>query len=545
MATPDNHLKILEAHIPDIYRKELVRWRKTSPEVATLLQDILAFSLGGNCPAGASTTTREQWVRQQPTAISALGQLAPSSSGKRARDEESDDAHVSKKTRTSSPTEIPDSDDDEPLYTLHSISVTSPVRKKVNITVFKSSIRLNNPATNAVESNIPLTAFKRAFLLPTRGKTKPHWTVVLLSSDTPAPTGKGAASASSSSATKEGQTQLIFGVDATPPSFSTTDHGASSPSMTTHPKGTTILSHLRTFLSHLPFPTYEPSASVFRSALASPNADGDGVAGVDGFKGAKSGTLWFFSQGLLWDGKPCEFWALSDIVGGSRKGKERIDVDLGGAEGIRTVSATGRTCSVIISRKVPVMKEVEVEGSDGDVETIEEDEAVDTDIGMVDGKEQESIARWVKKYRALFGVPVEQTQGDVAKKLQENADDDSDEDDSDFVADSSSDGGSATGNSSSDDEDDGASEELGSGSDRSDAEEEEEGSEDEQEGEELDPARHPLLRTNFKLSSAAIEMAVGIVQEDMFGSRASARNGRAEESGDEEEDEEDELAMED
>ncbi|KAJ7202286.1 hypothetical protein GGX14DRAFT_654110 [Mycena pura] len=86
-----------------------------------------------------------------------------------AQEASDDDSEVEpKRQRTASPHH------GAPLSTLHSISTTSPVRKKVDITVHKSLFNLMNPSTGAVESSIPLSVLKRAFLLPTRGKTKAH-----------------------------------------------------------------------------------------------------------------------------------------------------------------------------------------------------------------------------------------------------------------------------------------------------------------------------------------------------------------------------------
>jgi len=410
-------LEAVRSFLPEEYTSQL---DALPLPTSTFIDTLLRFALGGDCPTDASSATRQTWSHQQASALAALQQLkSPSSKRPREDQDSAEDPPEAKKTKLTTRSSPESKDDDPPLYTLHSISVTSPLRKKVNITLHKLSIRFINPTTDATEACIPLSKLKRAFLLPTRGKSKPHWTALLLSSDTP---------------------QIVFGVDATPTNLTTTDHSSASGSdATKHPKGTSIIDHLHAFLARLPFPTLEPSASVFRSAMSSPNVEGGGVAGVDGHRSAKPGTLWFFSEGLLWDGKPCEFWALSDLVGGSRKGKGKaIDVDLGGAEGVWTVSATGRTCSVVLRRKVPKQEKEKSSSGDEDMDSEaeeEEEQYADTDIGQVDGKEQEGIARWVKKHRHLFGVPLVIEGG---KPVVANPDeDDSDEDDSDFVGDSS------------------------------------------------------------------------------------------------------------
>ena len=141
-----------------------------------------------------------------------------------------------------------------PLFTLHSISATSPVRKKVDITIHESSIRFTHPSTHAVEATVTLSSLHRAFIVPTRGKSRAYWTVILLSSDI--------ASA---------LPQIIFGMDAQTltPASATTYGSAMQPATQTFAKGSATLPLLRDFLSHLPaqaLPVLEPSTAVFRSA---------------------------------------------------------------------------------------------------------------------------------------------------------------------------------------------------------------------------------------------------------------------------------------
>ncbi|KAJ3479790.1 hypothetical protein NLI96_g8813 [Meripilus lineatus] len=516
------YMEALGKALPAEYRSQL---DALSEDARTTLEIAVSFSTGGPCPIEASNEVRKQWSASQPAFLGTLEKLhVAKPSSKRVREEDGSPEETSPKK--------PKSDDDDiPLFTLHSVSVTSPVRKKVNITVRKSTIHFTNPTSGALESSVFISALKRAFLIPTRGKTKPHWTVIISSSDVPfTTTGKA-----SSSGSKDDQPQVVFGSDATPPNVTITDHTSGSSDPTTHPKGTPIVDHLRTFLSHLPFPTLEPSEGVFRSALSSSSAHGGIVAGVDGFRGAKSGTLWFFDQGVLWDARPSEFWALSDLVGGSRKGKERaVDVDLGGAEGVRTISATGRSCSVILRRKLPPRDAAE----EDEEEEVVGEEGIDTDIGMVDGKEQEVIARWVKKYRPLFGI--EQTTENGTKQPHPNEDDDSDEDDSDFVGDSESDGGSATSDSSESDGEGGGRDDDGSGGEEDHSAVE---SGDEMEVDSLDPKRHPLMRPGAvpRMSKAAIEAAVGMVQEAFVG----PSGGDEEDEIDDEEDDHEEDELED
>ncbi|KAH8104788.1 hypothetical protein BXZ70DRAFT_922388 [Cristinia sonorae] len=518
----------------------------------TLLDAILRFSTGGPCPSDADATTHTQWSKQQQPAVAALERLKSTFNHKRTRDDDDTTGQPDLK-RVRSSSDVPQ--DDKPLYTLHSISVSTPVRKKVNITIHKSSIRFNNVVTNETETSIPISLLKRAFILPTTGKTKPHWTVLIMSFDTPFPTGKAAVGVN-----KEDQPQIMFGVDDEPPPFFTIDHSVSD-EPTSHPKGTSILPFLKQFLSHLPFDPLIPTTEVFRSTVMK-GTGGDGVAGVTGHLNAKPGTLWFLSEGILWDAKPIEFWALSDIVGGRSGGKGQVDVDLGGAEGVRTISPTGRDCSVHITRKVVVAS------ADGEEEGGEEEEVhVEKDIRSVDGREQDGIARWVKKHKHLFGVApvVDETGMTVGAKVAQAEEDGSDEDDSDFEG-SSSDGGSPTSDSDEESEDDGGgasgddarSEDLGSGSEASDEEEDEEDGEAEAEGEveveegdeaddeeeeELDPAHHPLLQPGAmpRMSRAAVNAVIEMVQDDLMGGGTSLERRAANDAGESGDEEEDEL----
>ncbi|THH27872.1 hypothetical protein EUX98_g6311 [Antrodiella citrinella] len=503
------------------------------PSATSLLDTVLRLVSGGTCPPDAPASLRDQWSELHVKAMQSLDALKASSStsvGKRRREEDEAEEPDAKKARsedaepeTKAPAKV---DEGHILYTLHAISVISPLRKKLDVSVHQASIRFTNPTTHATELSVPIAHLKRAFLLPTRGKAKPHWTVVIMSADRPA-----------SKASAE-EPQIVFGLDAlSSQSYQVTKYVKAGDSyfqkISTSPKGSATLPFLEAFLSLLPFPMLRPSVSVFRSALST----GDGCAGVEGYRGVKVGTLWFLAEGILWDGKPCEFWPLSKLVGGRSNGG---NVDLGGAEGVRTVSATGRTCSVILNRKVSMKLTPEGDEID-DEDTMG---SIDTDVGMVDGKEQEGIARWVKKYRHLFGVAPAADGSTQAPA----PDDEDEEEDSDFEG-SSSDGGSPTSSSDEEGDDEGggdegddASEDLGSGSERSDdADEEEEGGE-----EELDPAQHPLMKPGAmpRMSRAAIDAVVGMVQDDLMGGATSLERRAANDTGESADEEEDELTME-
>lgn len=548
----------LQPLLPDDIRKQLDHG--LLPDIKTIVETLLRLAVGAEAPAVGAFPG---WAELQPRASKIVDDLKRGEharpSQKRPRDDESPAS--SKRARTDSAAPPAEDDNDSRVFSLHGISVSTPIRKKVNIDVHRSSIRLTNPASHKEEHPpIPLSALRRAFLLPTRGKSKPHWSVVLLSSDVPTPPAKGAA------ATKDkdkdaAAPQLVFGLDATLTAALTTSTAESN---TAHPKGQPSLPLLHAFLSHLPVPALEPSTATFRSAVGS--QDGAGVAGVEAYRGAKEGTLWFLDAGVLWDGKPCEFFALEHLAPASKgQGGDQV------VEGVRTLTATGRTCSVILRRighgGSPMnghagAKKVGEDGNgagakdedaDAASDNDEKDEGVDVDFGMVDGREQEPIGRWIKARRTRFGRAVEAVGADgadgagpssdakgkgkaVARDADPRNEDTEDEEDDDFEVTSSDvsdeDSGTESGSNASEDEGEGEDAE-GNASDEAT------GDEEDAEEEELDPKHHPLLRPGAmpRMSRAAVEAVVGMVEQDMMG--AGRRGGAA--AGESDEDEEDEL----
>jgi hypothetical protein len=327
----------------------------------------------------------------------------------------------------------------------------------------------------------------------------------MLSSDVP---GKG-------KATTSNPHQIIFGLDAISASkFDTTSYSASStPSTSTVAKGEETLFVLREFLTHIPISLLEASATVFRSACAT-SKSGHCAAGIDAYFAAKPGTLWFFDSGILWgESKPCEFWAVGDLIP---------------KDGVRLISATGRTCSVILGRKVSSAEEHnDTDNAEGDI--------VETEFSMVDGREQDPINAWARQRKHLFGKgsappPPKAASGKKATTEEPPivgntatngpAWDDSDSDDEDYEIASSED---IDNSSSSDSEgsdfgsgsqpDNGSEEEDNRGSD---ANGEESGEESE---EELQEAHHPLLRPGAmpRMSKATIDAVVDMVNEDLMG----------------------------
>ncbi|KAF7313899.1 Rtt106 domain-containing protein [Mycena chlorophos] len=496
-------LDALTSHVPRDLSDALTALRNATPDAPSTLDSLVRFVAGGPSPDPSTQTT---WAEQQTAASRALssiaGQTQPqtNTNGKRAREDEGSSSSTDAKRQKT---------DEKPVYTLHGISLNSPVRRKVDITVYPSSVAFANASTGAVESSIPLSVLKRAFLLPTRGKMKAHWTVVVLSVDVTEPPNK-----KDKDKDKDAAPQIIFGLDAAAPSalkyttYNTESGGAAD--VTTLKSGTptrdVLLDLIRRF--RLRLPVFEPTPTVFRSACpgtAAVSATEGGVPGIEAYRGAKVGSLWFMRAGILWgESKPCEFWAVEDLV-------EK--------DALRLISATGRTCTLVITRKSP--------SPNGEQEDEEEDEGIETALTMIDGREQEGINKWVREHRDLFGKEVPP---DGANALPVLFQDDSDEEDEDFVEPEESDGGSASEDEDSDDDDDDDDE---SGDEDAEGGEDAEGEEEDDDGE-LRPENHPLMRPGAmpKMSRATIDMVAAMMTDDLVG---------GDEGGDEEEGEDDEL----
>ncbi|KAF7421145.1 hypothetical protein PC9H_011665 [Pleurotus ostreatus] len=464
----------------------------TSDDSKATLENVLRFAVGA--PSSLEAIQPDEWSDKQAKARTILAGIVPYSSDQNKRPREdggaSEDAQDSKRARTSI------QDRGSPLFTLHSISATSPVRKKTDIKIYASSVAFENPATHAVETEIPVQTLTRAFVLPTRGKSKPHWTVVLLTADAPSAV-KGVSNQ-----------QVIFGIDAKATTPITTTGGTNE---VTHKKGSETLPILREFLSHLPIPLLEPSVDIFRSSTEGPGPGGQGVPGIQAYRGAKAGSLWFMREGILWgESKPCEFWSIGDLINRT--------------EGLRIIGGTGRTCSVVLTRRP--MKD---EAGDGDDD--EADEGEETQFGVIDAKEQDPINGWVRNHRHLFGPPNNQhppaTEKSKARAnvmvntgkvtLASAQFDESDGSDVSFEADSDDSEGSG---SDSGDETDNQNGSAATSPQEDDAESSDGG--DDMDTEELDPAQHPLLRPGAvpRMSRAAMDMVVGMVEQDMLGAQS-------------------------
>ncbi|KAI0063366.1 hypothetical protein BV25DRAFT_1869834 [Artomyces pyxidatus] len=459
MSSKTPYLSALLEVLPHAYASDAITLLQ-APHTAQLVDTLLRLT----CPSGSAPS--------YPSSM--LSAVASSSSQKRKRTP-SPAASTSKKPK-------PTDDDDPPLYTLHALSVTAPVRKKLDITLHTHTLRLTHPSTGAIEASFPRPALRRAFLLPTRGKSKPHWTVVLMSADTPPlPKAKNAAPTAGGAPVF----QVVFGVDAVPTAaFRTTAHPAPP---TEHAKASATHAPLRAFLAHLPA----------ACALLEP------ATCVPAYRGAKDAGLWFLRSGVLGE-TPYEFFALGDLLQDEESGREAV----------RVVSATGRLCSVVITRKPED----------------EEEEGEETEFGMIDGKEMGGIKEWVRVHKAEFGKAAGGKDGAGKGKGEEEDQDgkvDSEDEDSDFeVSSDEEDGGSP---SSSSDESGSGGKQSGSASANESDEEGgggESGDEEDEDEEKLDPKHHPLMRPGAvpRMSRAAMDAAVGMVVGDMMGGADSGED---------------------
>ncbi|KAF8809854.1 hypothetical protein BYT27DRAFT_7232117 [Phlegmacium glaucopus] len=521
MTSETHYLRSILPSLPIEIASKLRDWC-TSPVNESIFENLIRFLSGAEHSPDASKDIYEQWSEKQAATRNVLSNLTSSYlDKKRARDineDQMDDANSqqSKRPRVGlgQPEQLTEIDSSgDPLMTLHALSATSPIRKKVDITIHKNVIKFTNPTSHAVEGTISVSSMKRAFIVPTRGKAKPHWTVIVLSSDIP---DRGKPIPGRPSPDNQ---QLIFGTDAVCASnFSITTYPDAMSHNSKLAKGAPTLPSLREFLSHLAIPIIEPTVDVFKSACPGigSNAGVGGIPGAEAYRAAKSGNLWFSKDGILWgESKPCEFWPVGDLINKM--------------EGLRIVGS-GRTCSVILARK----------SSPEYIHYDKEDVVEETEFGMVDAKEKEGINEWVRRHRHLFGnqrkrtIPEEQQSPKVQPTgpltihaLTEGSDDDDD----DFSA-SVSDLDGSEGSSEETSSEDGDNENEGGSRGERGSDGNADTTEDlEDEDRELDPAEHPLLRPGAmpRMSRAALEMAVDIVENAFVG------------TGVEEEDEEDEL----
>ncbi len=404
-------------------------------------------------------------------------------------------ANASKKPKLSTPELVTG----YPLYVLHGISCTSPLRKKLDITIGTDFISFAQPSNGTLESSIRITSLDMAFLLPTPGKSKAYYTFVLMST-----------SAQLLNETKKTKAetppieQIIFGVEAISTTIiKTTEYSDRKPNAlstaSTLPKAANTLPLLLTFAANLPpgFAFYDASRGSFRSRINKEDCC------VTAYLRAKEGHLYFFREGVLFgEKKPCVWFKVQDMMS------------------VRVVSATGKTASVYI----------EITRHDSHPDSEDDDEEGDTiEFGMIDGREMEAIGLWIQSAEKRFFDPTKRVRnaapdeekprevldkGKAREELVGPSDshqegvaigDEDEESDEDFKTDSDSDGGEPSSDS-----------ESHSGGGEAESEEEGSGDDDGDEKESDNEGRHPLLQPGAmpKMSRAAIEAAVGIVERD-------------------------------
>ncbi|KZS95410.1 hypothetical protein SISNIDRAFT_494346 [Sistotremastrum niveocremeum HHB9708] len=509
-----NYFDELSKYRPSVLKTPQYAELASTPGSQNLLENILRFVLG-DIPAGTATENGnahqlEEWRAAQESFKRALQNL----NGPihvRAREDDAvpgADNTNGKKAKLDSGDEASSGGDSEKLFTLHAISVTSPIRKKVDITVTTNSIIFTNQSSGDREASVTISSYDRAFLLPTPKKPKPSITVVLYSDTKPAE-------------------QVIFAVDATSTApLKTTSFPNNTPVSETHPKGTQTEPLFRRFLSHLStLPLIEHNAAHFVSQA--------GLACIDCYKGAKDGHLYFFKQGVLFgEKKPCEFIPVVQL------------------QSVWTVSPSGRNFTIALQKRSDVAGD--------DVEEDEDDTGggAITEFSLIEGKEMDVVTGWIRRHEKFFGngkksksasASTPATEDEAPKKLDKgkgkatDADMEEDDlealgeesDDEDFQADSDSDGGSPSSGSSNEDSDGG-----GDDDDADDEDTEDQG--DDADGP-LDEALHPLLRPGAmpKMSKAAMDMVVDMVEEDLGAGSSAKGKGKRKEKAEVESEEDD------
>jgi hypothetical protein len=447
-----------------------------NPNSQAVIDSVLRFALQHNDHAAATP----DWQRGQTLWAARLQGLrgqANGDSGGNLKRPASPGGEVAGTSAAKKPKMSPGPVTGTPLYILHGISCTSPLRKKLDITIGTEYISFVQPTNGAVESSVKLQDLDKVFLLPTPGKAKAYYTVVLLSTSSTA-TGDSKSAISGKNAVD----QIIFGVDAVSTvaikttEYPSLDNPSASTKVSMLPKGAYTLPLLEKFTSSLPngVRLHDASKSSFRSGL------NKGDFCVTAYLRAKEGHLFFFKEGVLFgEKKPCVWYKTEDM------------------RSVRVVSATGKTASVYIDLAMePAL------GEEGD-----EEEEVDTvEFGMIDGREMEGIRTWVRGVESRFYDRSKRSQTQLehnaapdeakprtasskasslvdpsaaeAEQEEENEEESSDED---FKVDSDSDGGEPSSDSDSDsegggggDDQDGEAEGDGDGEDGSEEEDAEE-----------------------------------------------------------------------
>lgn len=126
-----------------------------------VLDTLIRFISGAECSVDASSDTIQEWSAKQRVAKESLNDLiqAVPNGNKRQREQDELDEHNTKRQKVPSPE--PQPADDPPVFTLHSISTTSPIRKKSDITIHRSSIKFTNIHATCRRQYTPLIHHSR------------------------------------------------------------------------------------------------------------------------------------------------------------------------------------------------------------------------------------------------------------------------------------------------------------------------------------------------------------------------------------------------
>ncbi|KAJ3872985.1 hypothetical protein F5051DRAFT_444680 [Lentinula edodes] len=447
-----------------------------------------------NSPSSFSSIESSQSASRQILMRQKLGELishhSESSEPKRGRDSggENESMMMMKKRRKLSV------DNDLPQYTLHSLSITSPIRKKVDITIHERTVRTSTSGkfTTTKILSLPLSALCRAFGLPTRGEGKGK---------------KGKGVMVNDDKEKE---QIIFGLDATmngtliyTTSYTMSHTTHTSMRVRQYKQTVGVLTEFMARLGrgvqrhHLVVQTnidnFECLSSTHTLILP--------TLAIPANLGAKPGRLWFTPIGILWaESRLCMFWSLGDLT----------------SMGVRTISTTGRVCTVVLTR----------------TGTTEEEEE-ETVFGQIEGEEQEVVNSWVRMHKGEFGGSMGGTQSQHQSNPRPGPLTiyqlvlDSDDDDGDGELHDTEGSGSEEDcreDSATDlalveeQEDPGGSGQSGSNNDH-DHDHEGGGGRRAEEDDELALTHHPplLLGVMPKISRTAVDMAVGMNERDVSG----------------------------
>lgn len=328
---------------------------------ASAAEAMLLLCAGAPCPAWVvPQPSPDEWNVARTRLLSALETFAPNGVASLKRPRESDLAETSAKKP-----KLIDDADDTPIFTLHSISFTSPVRKKADITVHRATLRLTdpkNPTSNLCDP-IPIRKFRHAFIVSTPGKSKPHWTTIALPEDS-------------------NDQSVIFGCDAV---VTTPQNTTKYPSPAqTHAKGVSMKPLIHSLFAYFPsgpdglVDLYEPKSADFQSALSNGQS-------VDAYIGAKDGHLHFFSNGVLWgEKKPCLWFPLTNIV----------DMHIG--------VSSGRSFTLYISTKLKSL--VSNASLAGNMEGVDDEPLEMHDFSLIDSKEEAPVKKWITNHKQQFAA---------------------------------------------------------------------------------------------------------------------------------------------